>query len=171
MRRDAGEHPGQGEGKGLGTLRVSGARAGLLGQARPPPTPRAASALLGTSGVHMHAPRHVHPPAQMHTRTHTWPPDPEVPATQRSPGQHWPCLCLAPLPRKCPAQAARGCAGAQEVQRWARDRLVSGLKEGRELGRLPAQQPEAGEAAREAGLAERGGSEDSGGAARTASVS
>lgn len=122
VRRDMGERPGQGEGKRLGTLRVSGARAGLLGQARPP-RPRAASALLGASGVHMHAPRHVHLPAHTHTRAHTHTHTRGL-RTRRClgprghPGSTGPAVPGSP-PARMPCSGCRGACRAQEVQRWA----------------------------------------------------
>lgn len=136
------------------------------------PHPGAASALLGTSGVHMHAPSHVYPPAHMHTctRTHTWPPDLEVPGPQRSPGQHWPWPVPGSLSPVSPLLSlhrggfcpGRGevCAGAQEVERWVL-RGLSGLpvlKEGPGINAAPCPAARAaGTGFPGAGLVERSG--------------
>lgn len=105
----------------------------------------------------MHAPRHVLPPAHMHTRTHTWPLDPEVPGTPRSPGSSGPACARLPSHGRCLLRLLGVLRGAGPGTAGLRFTGRPG-----DSAPCPAARERPGEAAggRPAG---RSGSEDSGG--------
>lgn len=128
MRRDAVSTPGRG-GEELGTLRVSGAQAGLPGQARPPPPPVSFGFVRYLRCTHARTSSRLPACTHMHTRTHTWPPDPEVPGTPRPPGSSGPACARLPSHGRCLLRL-HGVPG-----RRARDHWSPGLQEGRETAR------------------------------------